>query len=159
MIENVAIAPNDRVATDGNKLYLGDILIRNLTKNDELLKKAYDEQVSEYNEKLKGVNELVRKGEKAVNVPQPPLIPKYCRDYDTTEFLFDGCVVLNSKVYVNGTEKRHLSPEEVDQMRKFINDTIDFLDYQNRIYQKGSGLEAALAIAAVQQPERPKISC
>ena len=84
-------------------------------------------------EKQKALEERVS-GKKNVSstkhfeLPKAPAKPSFCKAEDTTQYIFDGCMIQGNKVYVGRDYARDLTASEIEELKVF--------DVKQSAYQK-----------------------
>jgi len=139
----------------GNKLYANGFYQRDLTAPETTELQQYQAAVQNYKDQMQTVikqrqdrlREITNNGmfngrrvsrpqDVAPTVPQPPTAPSFCNANDTTQYIFDGCMVQNNKVYVGNNYARDLSATEVQQLNTFATQMTAYQNYIAASIQK-----------------------
>ncbi|CAJ0915079.1 unnamed protein product, partial [Mesorhabditis belari] len=132
------------VVTD-NVLYANGFKQRELSESEMSELEQYREQLADYKKQVKSAlekkrnsmkkrfsgNDMTRDDENEVAKDESlkaPKKPSFCKEEDTTQYIFDGCMVQNNKVYIGREYARDLTTDEVKQLKIF--------DAKMTVYQK-----------------------
>ncbi|KHN78498.1 Pepsin inhibitor Dit33 [Toxocara canis] len=102
----------------GNQLFVNGYFVRNLSAEEMKEFDQYKDQLQSYKQSLNQISQNWQK-QALSNLPIPPKSPHFCSGNVTTQYVFDGCIVQDNKVYVGGNFARDLTPDEVSQLQNY----------------------------------------
>ncbi|CAI4229203.1 unnamed protein product [Auanema sp. JU1783] len=123
----------------GNTLYINGLKQRELNSDEQKELETYQGEFTKYKDELKT---LVAEKHKALQArisgkkgpasvesvsssastsvkPKPPTRPSFCQAEDTTQYVFEGCLVQANKVYVGREYARDLTEAEVEELKQY----------------------------------------
>ncbi|CAJ0572325.1 unnamed protein product, partial [Mesorhabditis spiculigera] len=130
----------------GTTLYANGFKQRQLNDDEMSELEQYQVKLVDYKKKLKAAlekrrdsmkrrmtanSEMTKDEENSIAQSadlKAPTKPSFCKEEDTTQYIFDGCMVQSNKVYIGREYARDLTESEIVQLKDF--------DEKMTVYQK-----------------------
>ncbi|VDM37537.1 unnamed protein product [Toxocara canis] len=131
----------ENLTFQGNQLFVNGYFVRNLSAEEMKEFDQYKDQLQSYKQSLNQISQNWQK-QALSNLPIPPKSPHFCSGNVTTQYVFDGCIVQDNKVYVGGNFARDLTPDEVSQLQNYAQQVDAYEQYLTSTVKQVSALNS-----------------